>query len=418
MDKQKISIIGIGMGDPGTMTGNGKELLSRAGLVAGAGRMLASCGLQEGRTPERIVCRAYEPEKICAAIRESGKEEAAVLMSGDTGFYSGTKKLLEALEEYREEMKDRCLVCIHVEPGISSLSYFASRLRLSWDDAVVLSFHGRKDNLLAAVRRNRKIFLLTGGQTEEICRELTEGGLGKVTVYAGSRLSYPEERIVKCPAGEWQASGFPAETDGLTVLLIRNEQAGNSYMTGIPEECFIRGQVPMTKSEVRAVILSKLAVREEDVAYDIGAGTGSVSVELALAAGKGQVFAVECEPEGIGLIRQNARKFGCHNLTVVEGMAPEALAGLPAPDVVFIGGTKGRLEQILEAIPCKGGSVRICISAVTMETAAEALRCMQEKKLQNVDGCQIGITRLRPVGGLHMLQAQNPIFLLWGDMTG
>lgn len=418
MDKQKITIIGIGMGDPGTMTGTGKELLSRAGLVAGAGRMLEACGLQEGGTKEREVIRAYEPEKICRALKNSRKEEAAVLMSGDSGFYSGTKKLLDALEHYKEEVKEWRGVSVHVEPGISSLSYFASRLQISWEDAAVISLHGRKDNLLSAVRRSRKTFLLTSGQTAEICRELTEGGLGDVMVCAGSRLSYPDEHIVKSPAKDWQAAGFPSvQTDGLTVLFLLNEKPERFFSAGIPEECFIRGRVPMTKSEVRAVIMSKLAVREEDVVYDIGAGTGSVSVELSLAAGKGQVFAVECDPEGIGLIRQNGEKFGCHNLTVVEGMAPEALAGLPAPDAVFIGGTKGRLEPILDAIPKENRSVRICISAVTMETVSEALRCMEKKALRNVNACQIGVTRLRPVGGLHMLQAQNPIFLLWGDMT-
>ena len=237
-------------------------------------------------------------------------------------------------------------------------------------------------------------------------------------VCAGSRLSYPDENIVKCPAKDWQAAGIPSgQEDSLTVLFLLNEKPERFLMTGIPEECFVRRQVPMTKSEVRAVIMSKLAVREDDVIYDIGAGTGSVSVELALAAGRGQVFAVECDPEGISLIRQNGEKFGCHNLTAVEGMAPEALTGLPAPDAVFIGGTKGRLDPILDAIPGKNRSVRICISAVTMETVSQAIQCMEKKNMRNMDACQIGVTRLRPVGGLHMLQAQNPIFLLWGDMT-
>ena len=97
-------------------------------------------------------------------------------------------------------MKEWREVSVYVEPGISSLSYFASRLQISWDDAAVISLHGRKDNLLSAVKRSRKTFLLTGGQTSEICRELTEGGLGDVMVCAGSRLSYPDEHIVKCPA--------------------------------------------------------------------------------------------------------------------------------------------------------------------------------------------------------------------------
>ena len=334
-------------------------------------------------------------------------------MSGDSGFYSGTKKLLQALEAYREQMKGRREVTIHVEPGISSLSYFASRLQISWEDAKILSCHGKEENLLAAVAGHRKTFVLTEGQTGEICAELTAGGLGDTLVYEGTNLSGPGERIRKYPAREYRREG----KDGLTVLFLINDRYGRFPVTGIPEESFLRGRVPMTKSEVRSVILSKLSVKEEDIVYDCGAGTGSVSVELALAAGKGRVYAVECDPEGIELIRRNGEKFGCRNLTVVEGMAPQVLEGLPAPDAVFIGGTKGRLSGILEALWQKKKPMRICLSAVTLETVSEALGCVESFRLQNAGACQIAVTGLQPIGGLHMLKAQNPIFLIWGDLT-
>ncbi|WP_455619410.1 precorrin-6Y C5,15-methyltransferase (decarboxylating) subunit CbiT [Eisenbergiella sp.] len=411
--RQSISILGIGMGAGGCMTEGAKTLLSRAGLVAGAGRLLASCNLTAGRKDGREVLAAWEPDIICRAIRESGEAEVAVLMSGDSGFYSGTKKLLQALELYREQMKGRREVTIHVEPGISSLSYFASRLQISWEDAKIVSCHGKKENLLAAVSAHRKTFVLTEGQTGEICARLTAAGLGDTMVYEGTNLSGPEESIRKYPAREYHGEG----KGGLTVLFLINEGRGRFPTAGIPEECFIRGRVPMTKSEVRSVILSKLSVKEDDIIYDLGAGTGSVSVELALAAGKGQVYAVECDPEGIELIRRNGEKFGCHNLTAVEGMAPQVLEGLPAPDAVFIGGTKGRLSGILEALRQKKKPMRICMSAVTLETVSEALRCAEGFHLQNADACQIAVTRLQPAGGLHMLKAQNPIFLIWGDLA-
>ena len=411
--RQNISILGIGMGSADSMTEGVKKLLSRAGLVAGAGRMLDACGLTEGTADGRRVLCAWEPDIICRAIEESGEAQTAVLMSGDSGFYSGTKKLLQALEAYREQMKGRREVTIHVEPGISSLSYFASRLQISWEDAKILSCHGKEENLLAAVAGHRKTFVLTEGQTGEICAELTAGGLGDTLVYEGTNLSGPGETIRKYPAREYRREG----KDGLTVLFLINDRYGRFPVTGIPEESFLRGRVPMTKSEVRSVILSKLSVKEEDIVYDCGAGTGSVSVELALAAGKGRVYAVECDPEGIELIRRNGEKFGCRNLTAVEGMAPQVLEGLPAPDAVFIGGTKGRLSGILEALRQKKKPMRICLSAVTLETVSEALGCVESFRLQNAGTCQIAVTGLQPIGGLHMLKAQNPIFLIWGDLT-
>ena len=411
--RQNISILGISMGSADSMTEGVKKLLSRAGLVAGAGRMLDACGLTEGTENRRRVLCAWEPDIICRAIEESGEAQTAVLMSGDSGFYSGTKKLLQALEAYREQMKGRREVTIHVEPGISSLSYFASRLQISWEDTKILSCHGKEENLLAAVAGHRKTFVLTEGQTGEICAELTAGGLGDTLVYEGTNLSGPGETIRKYPAREYRREG----KDGLTVLFLINDRYGRFPVTGIPEESFLRGRVPMTKSEVRSVILSKLSVKEEDIVYDCGAGTGSVSVELALAAGKGRVYAVECDPEGIELIRRNGEKFGCRNLTAVEGMAPQVLEGLPAPDAVFIGGTKGRLSGILEALRQKKKPMRICLSAVTLETVSEALGCVESFRLQNAGACQIAVTGLQPIGGLHMLKAQNPIFLIWGDLT-
>ena len=411
--RQSISILGIGMGSADSMTEGVKKLLSRAGLVAGAGRMLDACGLTEGTADGRRVLCAWEPDLICRAIEESGEAQTAVLMSGDSGFYSGTKKLLQALEAYREQMKGRREVTIHVEPGISSLSYFASRLQISWEDAKILSCHGKKENLLAAVAGHRKTFVLTEGQTGEICAELTAGGLGDTLVYEGTNLSGPGETIRKYPAREYCREG----KDGLTVLCLINDRYGRFPVTGIPEESFLRGRVPMTKSEVRSVILSKLSIKEEDIVYDCGAGTGSVSVELALAAGKGRVYAVECDPKGIELIRRNGEKFGCRNLTAVEGMAPQVLEGLPAPDAVFIGGTKGRLSGILEALRQKKKPMRICLSAVTLETVSEALGCVESFHLQNAGACQIAVTGLQPIGGLHMLKAQNPVFLIWGDLT-
>lgn len=132
----------------------------------------------------------------------------------------------------------------------------------------------------------------------------------------------------------------------------------------------------MTKQEVRAAALAKLAVRPTDTLWDVGAGTGSVSVELALAAPRGRVYAVECDPEACALIRKNRERFAAWNLTLIEGKAPQALEALPAPDAVFLGGTKGSMEAVVDAVLAKNPQARLCISAIALETLSAAVAAL------------------------------------------
>ena len=169
----------------------------------------------------------------------------------------------------------------------------------------------------------------------------------------------------------------------------------------------------MTKQEVRAAALAKLGVRPSDILWDVGAGTGSVSVELALAASRGHVYAVECDPDACALIRKNREKFRAYNLTLIESRAPEALAGLPAPDAVFVGGTKGGMDGVLGAIYCKNPDARVCISAIALETLSTAVAALTARGL-TAEVTQIAVSRTRPAGRLHLLTANNPIFLITG----
>ena len=180
----------------------------------------------------------------------------------------------------------------------------------------------------------------------------------------GQCLGTPEEKIFRGSVKELAAGRF----NSLSVLLVEAAEVLPRRAPGLPDEAFERGDVPMTKQEVRAAVLAKLAVRPEDILWDVGAGTGSVSVELALAAPRGRVYAVECRPEGCALIKANREKFRTRNLVLVEGLAPAALSDLPAPDAVFIGGSKGSLAAIVDAALDKNPDARICVSAIALET--------------------------------------------------
>ena len=182
---------------------------------------------------------------------------------------------------------------------------------------------------------------------------------------------------------------------------------------GIPDSQFIRGDIPMTKQEIRILTLAKANIAAEDIIIDIGAGTGSLSVEAALLAKQGKVFAIEREVEGCELIKTNAAKFKAENIEVILGAAPEALDGLPAADVILIGGSGGRLLDILtcaDMLLKPGG--RLIITAVTVETLSTALQIMRDKKEYSVDACCVQVTRLQLVGTSNMFKALNPIYII------
>ena len=177
------------------------------------------------------------------------------------------------------------------------------------------------------------------------------------------------------------------------------------------DEWFIRGEIPMTKSEVRAVSVSKLELCRDNIVYDIGAGTGSVSVEAALKVPEGQVYAFEQKEEGCALIRANAEKAGVKNLTVVPGKAPESLYGYPAPDRVFLGGSSGNMEEILDLVTELNPAVQLVINVIALESLSQAMEWFRKKGWEPEVVC-MQVSRAAKRGPYHMMQAQNPIYVL------
>lgn len=177
------------------------------------------------------------------------------------------------------------------------------------------------------------------------------------------------------------------------------------------DEWFIRGEIPMTKSEVRAVSVSKLELCRDNIVYDIGAGTGSVSVEAALKVPEGHVYAFEQKEEGCALIRANAEKAGVKNLTVVPGKAPESLYGYPAPDRVFLGGSSGNMEEILDLVTELNPAVQLVINVIALESLSQAMEWFRKKGWEPEVVC-MQVSRAAKRGPYHMMQAQNPIYVL------
>ncbi len=388
-----VSIIGMGM-SADTITQEGLRAIQNADALVGAQRMLdAFASLQ-------MPCYAeYLPDSVLGVIVGSGHQNFAVLVSGDTGFYSAADGLAAILADYN----------VTFIPGVSSLSYFFARIKQPWQDAKLLSCHGRDANLTDTVRRNSLTFTLTGGNVNALAAQLANAGFGALTAHIGENLGSADERIFPLTV----AKLCDTLVGQLSVLLVENPGFDTRVRCGIPDDEFIRGDVPMTKSEVRAITLSKLALRPNAVCCDVGAGTGSATVEMALAAYEGYVYAIDKNERSVELVKQNCRAFHIGNVSLIYGIAPDALAGLPKLNAAFIGGSGGNMPDIVSALLRNNPNVRIVINAVALESVSAAIDAFTQNGL-TPEVVQVSCARAKAVAALHMMTAQNPVFIISG----
>lgn len=416
-----ITLLGIGMGSREMLTVQGKNSLDRADLLIGARRMVDSV-----RRPDQDVFIEYRSQEIKDYIDSHPEyDNIVIVLSGDVGFYSGAKKLLDVLQQNKlsqnsfgsetagqsSSVQNTVKPEIQVQCGISSVVYFMSKIGLSWDDAKIVSAHGRRCNLISYIHNEKKVFAILGTSdgVAVLASKLVDYGMSDVLLYVGENLSYDNEKIFVKTAGELtEYTGNP-----LSVICAVNESAGKRLEThGIKDEEFIRGKAPMTKEEVRTVSLSKLRLTEDSVCYDVGAGTGSLSIEMALRAHQGKVWAIEKKEDAVELIRQNKVKFAADNLEIIEGLAPEALKDLPVPTHAFIGGSSGNLKEILQILIEKNPQVRIVINCITLETVSEALETAKEFGFEENEIVQLSAARSKAIGRYHMMMGENPIYII------
>jgi len=389
-----VSVVGIGPGPRDGMTLRAARALEGAECVIGAARMLACAA------PGQLRCQAVAPEKIVEAIQSHPEcERFTVLLSGDVGFFSGAKGLLPRLENCDVE----------VIPGVSSLSYLCAKLGASYEDVTAVSLHGRDRDIAGAVGRHRRVFALVGGEggAQKLCADLAAAGLGDVQVSVGERLGYPDEAVTTGTAAELAGTSFHS----LSAVLIQG--GGSQPVTpGLPDEAFARlPSVPMTKREVRAAALSALALTGDSVCWDVGAGTGSVSVEMARLIPGGVVYAVERRADALPLLEENRARFHLDNLHIIAGEAPAALEALPAPTHVFLGGSGGQTKAILALALEKNPSVRVVASAVTLESVGELTRCGAALPFGPMEAVCLTAARSREAGAYHLMTGQNPVYL-------
>lgn len=390
----KVNIIGCGMEGGRTLTAEGKAAIDSAEILIGSRRLCDAF-------PERESIAEYDTYKIAEIINNSGCSTAAVLMSGDTGFYSGAKALYKVLTETGHET--------HLLSGISSMAYLGAKAGISIEDAVPFSLHGKNDMRGAALQLllSGKVFYLLGGKNTPaaLCSHLTEYGLGEAQIIVGSDMGYEKEHIWR-----GKACGCTIEESLSSVLALYDSKADIHYLK---DELFKRAErIPMTKAEIRCICTDMLNIRSDSICWDIGCGTGSVSVQMAYKCPKGAVYAADRKSEAVQLTNENAGLFSCDNIIAFLGDCPDILSEIPRPDKVFIGGSGGNMAEIIEHIYNVNPNADMIVNAATIDTLTAAVNAFD--KLGGCDVIQLHTDRTKNVGGLRMLEPLTPIFIIKG----
>lgn len=408
-EELQISLIGMGMGSVETLTLGAQKALSEADHVFGAARLIREVPQRQHPLPYYLA-KDILPELEKINRSSDGKSaRIAILFSGDTGFYSGCKKM-------RENLIAAGYKNIRIYPGISSLHYISASIGVDWQNIYVISLHGKGDfegwkaEVLESLRYREKTFLLMSGvkDMQQFGKLLLAYPMEHCRIYMGYQMSYPEEEIRLVTPKECSV----LEKEGLYCCLILNPgKEKKPIARGFSDEEFIRDKVPMTKEEIRALAIRKLHLTEGGVVYDVGSGTGSVAVEIAAVSSSIQVYAIEKKPLAADLIRKNCQKHRILNVQVVEGLAPAVLADLPKPDFAFIGGSSGNLREILEVLYEKNPDIRVVITAISLETIAEIQDLLQDERIGNQELIQLQTSRSRKVGAYHLMQGENPVYI-------
>lgn len=409
-NKLNITLAGVGMGSQASLTKEVEQAIKEADIILGAKRMI---DIYEPRLEKKPYYMAGDIIPYLKKLQGNDTfyedKNVVILFSGDSGFYSGCQSLYRSL---RAETESGALDAdISIMPGISSIAYLAACTGESYQDAEICSIHGRKQaNLADIIRHNSKTFMLMSGVNDvnSLGQLLLDAGLNQCIVIAGYELSYETQEIMALTPIEC----VKLQKEGLYTCLIKNPNAGDRRLThGKADSEFIRDKVPMTKEEVREVSICKLRLTDKSLVYDIGSGTGSIAMEMAGLSPDLKVYAIERKPEAVALIKKNKEKFKLDNIEVIEAEAPEGLDELPKPTHVFIGGSGGNLNEILNTLYSMNDSMRIVITAVSLETIAQIKDILSAYPIANEDIVELQVNRSKVIGKYHMMQAENPVWI-------
>ncbi len=411
MTEAPLVVIGIGHDGPAGLTPAALAHIAQAKDLAGGRRQLAFFHDWPGETIgidadlERLV------QELNAIYRHA---KTVVLASGDPLYY-GIGRLLA------EQFPPDALLFV---PHVSSIQLAFARLKTSWHDAQVISLHGRPMRALLPALQNyaAKIALFTDANNHPaaVAQFLIEQGYEHYTMWVCEELGGAAERLTRWTPHTLLDSPDARATTfsplNVMILLRHDEQPARSSATvpliGIPEAAMAHRAGMITKREIRLITLCYLALQPADVLWDIGAGSGAVALEAARMAPSLRVFAVEKSADALQHITDNVQTFALTNVHPILGAAPEALFDLPDPHAVFIGGSGGRLADIIAAVVQRlRPDGRVVMNCITLEHFHLGWEQLKARGLR-VDATSVQLAHARPLGKLHRFESDSPIFIL------
>lgn len=392
----KITLIGAGLGKIELLSQKAINLITTADMVIATDRLYEKFKALNKNSISLTLSEITPYVKAGRNLRN-----IVILASGDVGFYSISKMLKASLFDFELDFLS----------GTSSLQYLTSKLQISYENIKTVSVHGREKSAIPFVCYNEFVFVLTGGKfkAHDVINELILADLTHVTVTVGENLSDDNERIITDNVKNLVGIEF----DNLCVLLIENKNYKNPHKT-LHDSDFVRADVPITKESIRNLSLCALDIMPDDIVYDIGAGTGSVSIAMAYRSYEGFVYAIEKEEDAVTLIHQNKQKLSAFNLKVINAKAPDGISELPSPNKVFIGGSSGNLDQIFTAVLAKNPHAKIVVNAITLQTIAEAVSCFESRSISTSITC-VNVSLAQKIGKYDMMKSQNPVYIISGE---
>jgi precorrin-6Y C5,15-methyltransferase (decarboxylating) len=401
MSKGKVHIIGVA--PEGSLLPEARRLLNQAELVFGGRRLLRVFPSLSG---EKIIIKNNLAEVASLIKRNLGRKRMVVLASGDPNFYGIASYLTGRLGKN----------AVDIIPHVSAMQLAFARIKESWEDAVFVSVHSRPiADIVGVVGSNAKLGVFTDDKhtPAAIARVLLEHGVDGYRAYVCQNLGSKGEKVVKTDLHGLAKMKFSP----LNVLILLKEKPKTrpQPILGIPEASFYRRREGLiTKQELRAVSLAKMHLAEGSIVWDIGAGSGAVSIEASFLARKGHIYAIEKNEKDIAIIKKNLRKFNAYNVEVVKTFAPDGLNNLPDPTAVFIGGSGGRVKEILDLVSQRlkpGG--HIVINVVALENLSAAVNALKARGFVP-DITLVNIARSTKVMELTRFEALNPVFVVSG----
>jgi len=407
-----IYVIGIGIEGAEGLWEKALKIIRGSGLIAGGRRHIEGLSKVEGVEGKRFYITSDLPAleaSIRGFIRENRRSTVAVLSTGDPLLYGIGNYIIRKFGKVR----------VRVVPGVSIIHEAFARIKESSAGLKVLSLHGRKADFTAlaqVISANQSVALFTDSHNtpDSVACGLLAAGLGGVKVYVCEAIGYKDERV---RSGGLKTIAKERFTHPLSVMIFSSKPAplvseNENIVIGLDDKLFRHSANMITKSEIRAISISKLAPPPRGVIWDIGSCTGSVAIETARLSPGALVYAVEKNKKRVLDIKENISRFNVKNVRIISGAAPACMKGLSAPDAVFIGGGGAGIVKILAYVLKRirpGGA--IVVNAVTMETATRALEFFKKERLKR-EFIQLNLARGKEVAGLNILSACNPVFIL------